>query len=101
MRLLSALWMLCLFVAGCGCRDRTDSTAPDVTASAQINSIFELIERLEKAPHFTPEKVMEMMHIELRHDSANSGPAFKAYTQPASPASPYKSVELRMPNGLG
>lgn len=49
----------------------------------------------------TPEDVMKIMHIELRQDPDNSGPTFKAYTQPASPASPYKSVELRMPNEDG
>ena len=44
---------------------------------------------------------MKTMHIELRHDPENSGPTFKAYTQPASSGSPYKSVELRMPNDVG
>jgi hypothetical protein len=100
-RFLGALWMLCLFAAGCGNRDVTHSTAPEVVAQPQIGSTFELIERLEKAPEWTPEKVMGMMRIELRHDPDQSGPAFKAYTQPASSASPYKSVELRMPNGIG
>ena len=102
MRFLGALWMLCLFAAGCGNRD--------VTACPQrrkwspylrICPTFELIEHLEKVPPWTPEQVMETMRIELRHDPDKSGPAFKAYTQPASPASPYQSVELRMPNGVG
>jgi hypothetical protein len=44
---------------------------------------------------------MKTMHIELRHDPEKSGPAFKAYSQPASPASPYSSVELRLPTDIG
>jgi hypothetical protein len=101
MRVLGALWMLCLFVAGCGDREVTQSPAPEAVAVSQIRSTFELIERLEKEPSWTPEQVMETMRNELRHDPEKSGPAFKAYTQLASPESPYRSVELRMPTNVG
>ena len=47
------------------------------------------------------DRPLETMRIELRHDPDQSGPAFKAYTQPASSESPYRSVELRMPAGVG
>jgi hypothetical protein len=106
-----------LFAAGCGNHDvphskttesvsphapeTTAAKAPEPPAKLQVQPTFELIDRLDKAPALTPEQVMEAMHIELRHDPEKSGPAFKAYTQPASATSPYKSVELRMPNGVG
>jgi hypothetical protein len=101
MRLLGALGMLCLFAAGCGDREVTHSTAAKEDAVAETGSTFELIERLEKAPQWTPEQVAETMRIELRHNPEISSPAFKAYTQPESPESPYKSVELRMPTEIG
>jgi hypothetical protein len=103
MRIPVALWMLCLVVAGCGKRDAAHSKAPEPKAAAAVTisqnqSTFELIEQLEKVPALTPEEVMKTMHVELRHDPENSGPTFKAYTQPTAETSPYKSIELRMPN---
>jgi hypothetical protein len=101
MRFLGALWMICLFIAGCSNGEVTHSTAPEVVAPPQASPTFELIERLEKAQPWTPEQVMQTMRIELQHDPEKSGPAFKAYTQPASSTSPYRSVELRMPTDVG
>jgi hypothetical protein len=115
MRFLAALWMLCLFADGCEHRDMSHSKAPEAAANSKApeqvasktsepvdktnaNPIFELIDRLDKAPTLTPEDVTKTMHVELSHNPENSGPTFKAYTQPASAASPYKSVELHMPN---
>ena len=44
MRVPGALWMLCLFSAGCGNREMTHSKAPEVVAVPQDQSIFELID---------------------------------------------------------
>lgn len=101
MRLLGAVWILSLFVGGCGGRDVPHSKAPEAVAAHEAPPAFDLIERLEKSAPWTPEQMMKTMGIELRQDSEKSGPAFKAYTQPPSAASPYRSVELRMPNGVG
>ena len=98
---------------GSGYVDVTASAAPEVMATKrmfseilatkvvpQIWPTFDLIERLRKR-RLTPAHVAETMRVPLREDPAASGPGFVAHVQPATPASPYESVELRAPNGVG